>query len=292
MTRTALITGASSGLGAEFARQLAVRGADDVKILSRPPWWTPAKLLVVIGSLAASLVLIIIWNRVLNRAVERRSRQLARARTARDRAEFRIGECTRLATEIHDALSQTLTGVSFQIDAAEQARQKNPSQIKQFLDTARQTLLSCRKELRNCLWDLRSNALEEPDATLAIRRTVEPHVGDAELSVDFAVMRSAMDDSTFHAVLSIVRELAVNASLHGAASRISIRGRLEGDFISIEVSDDGRGFDPVRRPGISAGHFGLLGVSERAESFGGEMSIDSAPGRGTKIRVTLHTTSA
>ena len=270
---------------------LVLRRPDDVAIISSPPWWTPAKLLVVIGSLVAALVGFVIWNRALNRIVERRSRQLARERIARDGAELRIGERTRLAVEIHDALSQTLTGVSFQIDAAEQARQHDPSRIKNFLDIARQTLLSCRKDLRNCLWDLRNNALEESDAALAIRRTVEPHIGDADLHIDFEVSRRKLSDNVFHSALCIVRELAVNASLHGTARHISVRGRFEGDVLAVEVEDDGTGFDPEHRPGVGEGHFGLLGVSERAESFGGRLEIDSTPGQGAKVRVTLHTKS-
>ena len=270
---------------------LVLRHPDDLAILSRPPWWTPEKLLVVIGSLLAALVGFVIWNRALNRIVERRSRQLARERIARDSAELRIGERTRLAVEIHDALSQTLTGVSFQIDAAEQARRHDPSRVKNFLDIARQTLLSCRKDLRNCLWDLRNNALEESDVALAIRRTAEPHIGDAKLSIDFGVSRRKLTDNVLHAILCIVRELAVNASLHGDARRISVRGRLEGDILAIEVADDGTGFDPAHRPGVGEGHFGLLGVSERAESFGGHVRIDSSPGRGTVVCVTLHTKS-
>lgn len=271
---------------------LVLRRPDDVKILSRPPWWTPAKLLVVIGSLFAALVGFVIWNRTLNRVVERRSRQLARERIARDGAELRIGERTRLAVEIHDALSQTLTGVSFQIDAAEQARQQDPSRVKNFLDIARQTLLSCRKDLRNCLWDLRNNALEETDTAIAIQRTVEPHIGDAEFTIDFDVSRRKLTDNVFHSILCIVRELAVNASLHGAAKHISVRGRLEGDTLTLEVIDDGIGFDPSHSPGVGEGHFGLLGVRERAETFRGQVSIKSSRGQGTTVSVTLHTKSS
>ncbi len=266
---------------------LVLRRPEDVDILSSPPWWTPARLLIVIGSLVAVLVGILIWNRALNRIVERRSRQLAMERLAHDGARLRIGERTRLAVEIHDALSQTLTGVSFQIDAAEQARQKDPSQIKKFLDVARQTLLSCRKDLRNCLWDLRNNTLEDTNAARAIRRTVEPHIGEASLSVDFEVPRRRLTDNIFHTVLCIVRELAVNGVRHGAARHIDVRGRLESDVLSISVADDGRGFDPDRHPGVTEGHFGLQGVRERIDALHGTLSVDSAPGKGTRVDIRL-----
>ena len=264
---------------------LVPRSPDDIRIISRPPWWTPGRLLVVIGSLFAVLIGILIWNRILNRLVERRSRELLREQAGRVGDKLKVGERTRLAVELHDSLSQTLTGVSFQIDAAEQARQKDPSQIKKYLDVARQTLKSCREELRNCLWDLRNNALEEADAEVAIRRTVEPQIGEAELAVDFRVPRQKLTDNTFHAILCIVRELSVNATRHGSAAHIAIDGRIDGGRLVISVADDGSGFDPQNHLGVDEGHFGLLGVQERIEDLDGTLSIDSAPGRGSRITI-------
>lgn len=266
---------------------IILRGADDIRILARPSWWTPTRLLIVIGTLLAALVGIVIWNRVLNRLVERRSRQLFREQVAHADEKLKVGERTRLAVELHDSLSQTLTGVSFQIDAAEQARQKDPTQIKKFLDVARQTLKSCREELRNCLWDLRNNALEEADAEVAIRQTVEPQIGDATLSVDFRIPRQKLTDNTFHAILRIVRELSVNAVRHGAARSIAIEGREDGELLVLSVKDDGCGFAPDRHPGADEGHFGLLGVAERVESMGGTLKISSVRGSGSRIDISI-----
>ena len=259
----------------------------DIRILSRPPWWTPGRLLVVIGSLLAALLGILVWNRILNRLVERRSRELLREQAARVGDRLKVGERTRLAVELHDSLSQTLTGVSFQIDAAEQARRKDPSQVGKFLAVAKQTLQSCREELRNCLWDLRNNALEETDAEVAIRKTVEPQIGEAELAVDFKVPRHKLTDNTFHAILCIVRELAVNAARHGKAGHISISGEIKGGRLTFAVTDDGCGFDPDRHPGVDEGHFGLLGIAERIETHGGALDIRSSPGNGTKVTFSI-----
>ena len=266
---------------------IVLRTPDDIRVISRPPWWTPGRLLVVVGSLLAALLGIIIWNRILNRLVERRSRELLREQAGRVGDRLKVGERTRLAVELHDSLSQTLTGVSFQIDAAEQARQKDPSQIKRYLDVARQTLQSCREELRNCLWDLRNNALEEADAGVAIRKTVEPQIGDAELAIDFNMPRQKFTDNTFHAILCIVRELAVNAVRHGQARRITVRGDLSDGRLVLSVADDGCGFDPDRRPGAEEGHFGLLGVAERVETLGGTLDIKSSPENGTTVSIVI-----
>ena len=268
---------------------IIVRSPEDVRVLARPPWWTPTRLLVVIGSLLAALLGILVWNRILNRLVERRSRQLFREQVAHAGDKLKVGERTRLAVELHDSLSQTLTGVSFQIDAAERARTKDPSRIAKHLAIAKRTLTSCREELRNCLWDLRNNALEDADAADAIRRTIEPHIAEAAATIDFDVPRAKLSDNTFHAVLCIIRELAVNAVRHGAAQHIAIRGELADGHLACSVTDDGTGFDPGNRPGMDEGHFGLLGISERINTLGGTLQIDSAKGHGATVRFTIST---
>ena len=266
---------------------LVPRSAKDILVLARPPWWTPGRLLVVICSLFAALLGILVWNRILNRLVERRSRQLFKEQVAHAGSDLKVDERTRLAVELHDSLSQTLTGVSFQIDAAEKARQRDPSRIEKHLAIAKRTLQSCRDELRNCLWDLRNNALEDADTATAVRRTIEPHIGEAQLALDVQVPRAKLSDNTFHSILCILRELSVNAVRHGAARRIAIAGRLADGALTFSVTDDGSGFDPDNRPGMDEGHFGLQGIAERLDTLGGEMDIASRHGRGTSVTVRI-----
>lgn len=266
---------------------LVLQSPDDIRILSRPPWWTPGRLLIVICSLFVVLLGIVIWNRILNRLVERRSRQLFKEQVAHAGADLKVDERTRLAVELHDSLSQTLTGVSFQIDAAEKARQRDPSRIEKHLAIAKRTLQSCREELRNCLWDLRNNALEETETTTAIRRTLAPHLGDVLLSLDIQVPRAKLSDNTFHSILCITRELAVNAIRHGRACHLAIVGRLTAENLTFSVSDDGCGFDPDHHPGMDEGHFGLQGITERLDTLGGEMQISSQLGKGSTITVRI-----
>ena len=266
---------------------LVPRTSDDIRVLAQPPWWTPGRLLVVICSLFAALLGILAWNRALNHLVERRSRQLFKEQVAHAGADLKVDERTRLAVELHDSLSQTLTGVSFQIDAAERARQRDPSRIERHLAIAKRTLQSCREDLRNCLWDLRNNALEETDATTAIQRTIEPHLGEARLALDMQIPRAKFSDNTFHAILCVLRELAVNAVRHGAASLITITGRLTNDELKFSVVDNGRGFDPDNRLGVAEGHFGFQGITERIETLGGTLSLSSTIDEGTTVIFSL-----
>ena len=263
------------------------RSAADIRIVARPPWWTTGRLMVALGILAAALLAVFAWNRSLSHAVAVRGRRLFREELAHAKAELKIEERTRLAVELHDSLSQTLTGVAFQIEAAERARQKNPERVERHLSAAQKTLSSCRRELTNCLSDLRSRTFEEQDTEKAIRLMLEPHIEEAEVSVDFKVPRTHLSDATFHAILQMTRELVVNAIRHGKAQHVSVTGGIDNHCIFLAVQDDGAGFDPANRPGVSEGHFGLKGVSERIDRLGGTMEITSAPGKGTKIDIKI-----
>lgn len=250
------------------------RDTADVRVVEKPPWWTPLKLLALVAALVAVLAGLGAWNFMLNRKAERRGRELYDEKIGHAIAEQKVEERTRLAVELHDSVSQTLTGVALQLDGGEIA-------------TAKTMLAACRGELRRCLWDLRSRTFEEKDLAEAVDRTIAPHLNGAEASVRFNVPRERLSETTVHAVLRIVRELVVNAIRHGGAKHIRIAGEHHGDTISFSVRDDGAGFDPTTAPGPEQGHFGLLGIRERLEDFGGELKIESSPGRGAKFTVTM-----
>ena len=263
------------------------RSADDIVVLSRPPWWTPRRRLFMILALLGALVAILAWNRALRKMIDRRSQQLYKAELAKAAADMRVDERTRIAAEIHDSVAQTLTGVGFQIDAAAKVLKTDANASERFLAVAKRTLLSCREELRRCLWDLRTNALEEADFSTAIVDTIRPCVGNTRLDVDFGIPRGQMSDTLAHAILSILRELAANAVRHGHATRIRITGEQRPGIVRFSVSDNGSGFDPATCPGPASGHFGLKGVHERVTKIGGRVSIDSVVGKGTNIEVEM-----
>ena len=245
------------------------------------------------------MIRIFFWNRSLNRIAERRGRELAEESKAHISSELKVGERTRLAIELHDALSQNLTGVSLEIaTAAKLASQLAPPEAQpatrnaqrvtlQHLDIAARSLKSCRDELRNCIWDLRNYALEEADMNGAVRRTLAPYVAGTELMVRFNVARERLSDNTTHAVLRIIRELAVNAIRHGHAKKLWVAGSTDGDNLLFSVRDNGCGFDPASAPGFAEGHYGLVGITERIEALEGEFNIESSPGSGAKATARI-----
>ena len=217
----------------------------------------------------------------------RRGRQLIEERVARAQAQTKTEERTRLATELHDAVSQALTGVALQIDSANIVNRGENAALSKYLDTARQMLASCRRELRDCLWDLRSQAFDEKDMTEAVKRTIFSHTGGAKAMVRFNVERSRLSESKAHAILSMTRELVVNAVRHGKATQIWIAGECSDGHVSFSVRDNGCGFDPDAAPGVREGHFGLQGIRERVRAAKGTIKVESGAGKGAKITITL-----
>ena len=266
---------------------LVVRTPADVQIISRPPWWTSGRLLSVIGALMAVLIGVFVWNRSLNRLAERRGRELLREQIEHVKSDLKVEERTRLAVELHDSLAQSLTGVSMEIEAAKELKGNAPADMLSHLNFAARTLMSCRNELRNCLWDLRSQALEEKSMDKAIERTLLPYVNDSRIAVRFNVPRTRLSDNTAHMLLCIIRELVLNAIRHGNASNIRVSGVLDGGELKFSVRDNGGGFDPENSLGVLQGHFGLQGIRERVEQLGGTLHIASAIGSGTRVAISI-----
>ena len=250
--------------------KLILRSAADLKVLSHPPWWTPAKLTATVVILLVLIVFIVAANRVVSRIIMRR----------------KVSERTRLAVELHDSLSQTLAGLACQIAAGHDAISADPEAAKSLLKTAERMLESSRTELKNCLFDLRNDTVDDADFARAIATTLTMFKAEAEIAIRFHVARSQMTDSTAHAVLCIIRELVANAIRHGAATRIQVAGTTENGRLRFSVCDNGGGFDIDNRPGPREGHFGLASIRERLAELKGSFKITSAPGK-TRAAITL-----
>lgn len=266
---------------------LIIRTPGDIVILARPPWWTPSRLRLAILILLGVILVFFFYSIFLTRIIRRRNEDLNHERQIHERTEIRRFERTRLAIELHDSIVQILTGTAMEVDTACKIGVSDPDAMASHLRIAEKALQSCREELRNSIWDLRSDALEEDTVEKSILRTLTPHVNKARVAVKFAVPREILSDNTCHAVIKIIRELTVNATNHGHARLVRIAGKAEDGVLYFSVIDDGTGFDVDNRPGVIEGHFGLQGVKERVIALGGTFTLTSAPGRGTKAWVTI-----
>ena len=249
---------------------LVPRGPEDIEIISGPPFWTPFKFLMLIAALIAVVIAMLLRNRTIRRL-----------------SDERIKERTRLAAELHDTIAQNLTGAAIQLETAEALASSGPGRLKQILASAVKILHVSREELRDCIWDLRNQTLDEKHVEDAIRRTLLPHLCGTRLKIRFPVNRADISDRSAHAVVNIARELVANAIHHGHPSVISIAGTLDGDILKFSVVDDGCGFDVAHAPGPKDGHFGLTGIRERIRKLNGTFDITSKDGIGTKATIAL-----
>lgn len=210
-----------------------------------------------------------------------------RGRFLKARTRIKTEERTRLAVELHDSLSQNLSGIALQLGATRAALARDAASAGCRLGVAENMIDSCRQELKHCLFDLRHRTIDDHDLNRAATAVIKPAIGDAALDVRLHVPRAALDDTAAHAALSILRELAANAVRHGRATHVCVAAACDGPLLLFSVRDNGRGFDPAAAAGVSEGHFGLNGIRERLSRLGGKITIDSTPGRGTYVRFSI-----
>jgi signal transduction histidine kinase len=206
----------------------------------------------------------------------------------RVRREFTmvLAERARLGRVLHDTLLQGLAGMALHVDDAVHHIDRAPSVAKERLQRVRYQVEDHIRQARQAIWELRSPVLESTDLARALRRAAEQAV--AGRSVELAVSASGVPPVNTPAVdenlVYIGQEAVSNAVRHGRPSRVSVRIDYSDDTIRLAIEDDGCGFEPQHaRPG----HYGLTGMRERAEHLRGRVTIDSAPGRGTRVETVV-----
>jgi signal transduction histidine kinase len=254
--------------------RLFLRSADDVKVLAPAHWWTMRHTAVM----AVMLALVACGGALWMRAIANRKRQEYQAV---------LNERTRVARELHDTVEQGLAGISLQLEAVAGSFQTAPEAARQSLDVARQMLRYSLEETRRSVMDLRSQALEAGDlggalSSLARQMTLNTR---ADAHVRVTGSRLQPDGAADHHLLRIGLEALTNALKHAAATRIDIDLRFGIDSTDLIVVDNGRGMEAGE--GAAGAHFGLQGVRERVDKLGGVMDIQSRPGAGTRLAVTV-----
>jgi ligand-binding sensor domain-containing protein/signal transduction histidine kinase len=209
------------------------------------------------------------------------------ARQTRARYNLLLAERTRLAREMHDTVIQGCVGVATLLEASAGFRPVDPAESKHLVDQARTQVTKTLEEAREAVWNLRHSPPAESAVSALFdlaRQLGEEH----NIRVETEMAGSgALDSERDRAILLIGREAIGNAVAHARPSRIGVRIESSDAAVSLEVADDGVGFDPERQAAQESRHFGLIGMRERAEAAGGSFLVESSPGRGTKVRAIL-----
>ncbi len=188
-------------------------------------------------------------------------------------------ERSRVARELHDDIGPALASLGLVVDVMVQTR-TDPG-LTPELRKLRGEITDLVERVRATVADLR-----RADTTTVmdhVHRIVTELGDDAPRVVVAIDERSAADGATAAEVGSVLVEAVRNAARHSEATQIRIEGIVDGANGELAVVDNGHGFDPQL---AYAGHFGLVGMQERAVAIGGDLSISSRPGAGTRVTVT------
>ncbi|MBN1304114.1 MAG: sensor histidine kinase [Anaerolineales bacterium] len=253
-------------------------------------WW----LLAVLVSVTWVAVYVTLYIRQLE-AREQAQALLAELEIAnRQLSEYaaRVEDLTlanerqRMARELHDTLSQGLAGLILQLEAADAHLNKKRTEragaiIREAMQQARETLASARR----AIGDLRTKVEDYPGLEQALEAEVERFRQATGLPCDLVVdLEHKISQRIVETVWRIVSEALTNVASHARASRAGVQVEEFSGQVCLKVTDDGQSFDPLA---VAAGHYGLLGMQERARLVGGSLEIACEPGKGTRVKVCL-----
>jgi two-component sensor histidine kinase len=207
-----------------------------------------------------------------------------RVRQVRGRFEAVIEERSRLAREMHDTVIQGCTGVSALLEAAAMDGEESG-----LLDLARVQLRGTIDEARDAIWDLRKpqdNASSLLEKLECMTRQVGAEFG-IQIACSIAGTPFSVDHPLEHDLLMVAREAVSNAAFHGRPSRIQVGLCYSRQEMRLNVSDNGSGFDTGEETGGNRHHFGIQGMQERVQRWGGNFRLTSSPGQGAEIEVRI-----
>lgn len=210
-------------------------------------------------------------------------------RVRRLRGEFDavLAERTRIAREIHDTLAQNFVGISIQLQLAEHHLAANNSAgIADQLQQTRALVQEGLNDARQSIWELRASAAQDSLPTRISRAAERSAQGDVATRVTIGGVYRPLDASVEKEVLRIAQEALANVARHARATDVHLELRYDPDQLLLAVVDNGAGFDPDA-VSSTGDHFGLEGMRERAAGLGATLSVTSAPGDGTALRLLV-----
>ncbi len=203
------------------------------------------------------------------------------ASTAREQEKRRI------ARELHDELGQSLTALKIDVSWLRENLGEPAPEVGRKLDAMHLLLDGTVAAARRISADLRPLMLDDLGLTAAAEWLAESFKGRTGIPVELVLGAGDLDlpDPYATAIFRVLQESLTNVAKHAEATRVEVTIERSASDVLLTVSDNGRGFSLDAPPG--AGSFGLIGLRERALLVGGTVSIDSAPGRGTRVELRV-----
>lgn len=267
---------------------LLLRENADIVLVSTPPWLNAQRLRWLLGGVLALAVVAGAWVLLLRRQVVRQTRVIAHQLEQKTLSDER----RRIARELHDTLEQQLAGVNIHLDTVAECAPELPAPVSRALDNARAMLIHSRTEAHRSILELRSRAIEQVGLVGSVRESIKAlHITSPSITVEVEGDEQRQQQRIEFQLLRIVQESITNALKHAQASSIVVRFRFAPEDLRVSITDDGAGFDVAQAAGVHDTHFGLLGMRERAAKIRGMLDIQSSPGAGCTITVTVQSLS-
>ena len=199
-----------------------------------------------------------------------------------------LEERNRLAREIHDTLAQGLAAISLQLETADALleNQAAPERIRPCIERALSLARQNLDEARRSVLDLRAASLEGRSLPEALERLAAQINEQGRVRIETRLEGAAqpLPGRVEAGLYRVAQEALENIARHAQAQRAVLRLRVDADQATLEIIDDGQGFEPGSNP---PERFGLVGMNERIHLLGGWMEVKSSPGAGTAIRAWI-----
>ena len=277
LTRSAAAVGRN-----ELARIEVPKGRDEVAQLA-------AAFAEILDALRQERTELLTLSGELERRVAVRTREVERlAEESRYAAVVR--ERLKIARDLHDTLAHSMMAMLSEVRVLRKLQVHDPDSLRAELARAEEVAHEGLNEVRTAITQMRVNAVRDTGLGAALRTAFDRFIDRTALSGEFTTDPDAagFGDERAETLFRMAEEAMRNIERHAMASQASLALKtVDGTQLQLRIEDDGIGFDPAAP---HQGHYGIIGLHEQAQLIGAHLLIDSAPGRGTTLIVTLRMT--
>ncbi len=252
----------------------------------------PGDILAILLAVASSVMLALFIHSIIRQSIERKLLidELESTRASLASAERNAGmmlERQRLAQQIHDTVAQGFVGIVTHLEAAEATPDGAGRSVRTHIAEAKALARESLEEARRLVWDLRPDLRDGAPLPAVLERQLAEWSARTGIRGEQVVTGSARElgPNRETALLQAAREALNNVKSHARASRVTVTLSYMEDEVALDVQDDGGGIANGR--GSGTGGFGLKALDERVRGLGGRLTLESQPGEGTTLTVSL-----
>ncbi len=254
---------------------LLLRSTEDIQVIHSAPFWTAGRLVIASSILAGLVLLAFIWIAAQRRQIGVLSSRIMQQAT--------LDERQRIAREFHDTLEQELTGLSLRLDAA--TTRPLEDKARTLIETSRSLVSRIQSEARNLVADLRDT--EQPPELASALREIQLRMppNAPALQLDLHPI-PPIPGPVSHHLRMIAQEAITNALKHAQSTEITLHLSATTEALTLRITDNGQGLAASAATTGQPGHFGCMGIRERARKIGADVTWESTPGKGTSVSIS------